>query len=89
MPQDFLAEMLEARERVEEARAGRPDDAAVLADDFGKRYDGLMAEVGALLGRLEALPPDDPARAGLLTGTRQRLNAAKYVRGLIRDLNAE
>lgn len=89
MPQAFLAEMLEARERVEEARVGCPDDAAVLADDFGKRYDGLLAEVAGLFTRLEARPAGDPGRPALLAHIRQLLNAAKYIRGLVRDLNAE
>jgi molecular chaperone HscB len=89
MPQAFLAEMLEARERVEEARVGCPDDAAVLADDFGKRYDTLLADVAALYDRVEALPAGDPGRPGLLAQIRRVLNATKYVRGLIRDLNAE
>ena len=89
MPPAFLAEMLEARERIEESRAGCPDDAAMLAAEFDKRYDGLLAEVDGLLDRLQALPPDDAGRAGLFTQIRGQLNAAKYVRGLIRDLNAE
>jgi molecular chaperone HscB len=89
MPPAFLAEMLEARERIEESRAGCPDDAAMLAAEFDKRYDGILADVNSLLDRLQALPPGDAGRAELFTQIRGQLNAAKYVRGLIRDLNAE
>jgi hypothetical protein len=38
---------------------------------------------------LAALPAGDPARANLLAAVRGQLNAARYVRGLIRDLGAE
>ena len=89
MPPAFLAEMLEARERIEESRAGCPDDAAMLAAEFDKRYDGLLAEVGSLLDRVHGLPINDAARPGLLARIRGELNSAKYVRGLIRDLDAE
>jgi molecular chaperone HscB len=89
MPPAFLAEMLEARERIEETRAGCPDDAAVLAAEFEKRYDGLLTEIGGLLDRLQALPHGDASRAGLLVQIRGQLNAAKYVRGLLRDLHAD
>jgi molecular chaperone HscB len=89
MPAAFLAEMLELREQVEEARAGCPDDAAVLADDFGRRYDGLLAGIGEELAQLGRLPVGDPARPRLLAEIRSLLNAAKFVRGLIRDLHAD
>jgi molecular chaperone HscB len=89
MPPAFLAEMLEARERIEETRVGCPDDAAVLAAEFDKRYDGILASAAKLLDRVQALTAGDAARANLLTQIRGELNSAKYVRGLIRDFNAE
>ena len=89
MPSAFLSEMLEARERIEEARAGCPDDAAILAAEFDKRYEGLLGEVGALFDRLGQLKADDPARGTVLGQIRGLLNATKYVRGLIRDLHAD
>src|SRR3954449_3397296 len=57
MPAAFLAEMLELRERVEEARAGGPDNpaAAQLAAEFGARYDGLLREVGGRFAEFEWL----------------------------------
>jgi len=89
LPTAFLAEMLEARERIEEARFGCPDDAAVLAAEFEKRYDGLLVEVQSDFDRLAQLSPRDPERYPILAHLRGILNAAKYVRGLIRDLHAE
>lgn len=89
MPAAFLAEMLELREQVEEARAGCPDDTAVLADDFGRRYDGLLSGIGEKFAHVERRPAGDPARPRLLAEIRGLLNAAKFVRGLIRDLHAD
>jgi molecular chaperone HscB len=89
MPPAFLAEMLEARERIEETRTGCPDDAKMLGADFDKQYDDLLAQVADRLDRLAHLPTGDAARATLLSETRGLLNAAKYVRGLIRDLHAD
>lgn len=92
MPPAFLAEMLEARERVEEARAGGNTCSRAVADlgeEFAARYAGLMDEVAAKFAELEALPADDPKRPNLRVALRGLLNAAKYVRGLTRDLNAE
>jgi molecular chaperone HscB len=89
MPPVFLAEMLEARERIEEARVGCPDDASALAAEFDKRYDDLLADVAGLFDRLTRLPAGDAARAIVLSQIRGQLNAAKYVRGLIRDLHAD
>jgi molecular chaperone HscB len=89
MPPEFLAEMLEAREEIEQARAGCPDDAAVLEAAFGARFDAIMGEVGALFAKSQPLPPDDPERVNLRRQIRGLLNAARYVRGLLRDLHAE
>ena len=84
MPPAFLAEMLEAREQVEEAR-GNPGATARLEAAFTGQYNELMAQVGGAFGRLEIGPP----AANLLAQVRGLLNAAKYVRGLLRDLNAD
>ena len=87
MPMAFLAEMLDLREQIETARqAGGLD---TLAADFAARYDGLIATVGDLFRRCETVAPDSPDRANLLKQVRASLNAAKYVRGLIRDLHSE
>ena len=87
MPMAFLVEMLDLREQVETARGtGRLEE---LAADFAARHDGLLATVGDLFRRYEAAGPESPDRANLLRQVRASLNAAKYVRGLIRDLHSE
>src|SRR5262245_16398343 len=58
MPPAFLAEMLEARERVEEARAGGNVCSQVLVDlgeEFATRYSALLADVADCFDRLESL----------------------------------
>ncbi|MFO0802552.1 MAG: Fe-S protein assembly co-chaperone HscB [Gemmataceae bacterium] len=80
MPAAFLMEMLEARERVEEVTAGNNacDSAkAELLSEFQSRYDELLADVAAEFAY--------PAPA--LATIREKLNAAKYVKGLIRDVD--
>ncbi len=88
MPAAFLAEMLEAREQIEEARG---EVAAInhLDTEFTERFDGLMEQVGKLFENFEQLPERDPHRANLLPQIRGQLNAVKYVRGLLRDLHAD
>lgn len=88
MPPAFLAEMLDAREEIEQAR-GNEAKTERLASTFAERYDKLMGEVAGLFQQREGLPGNDPNRANLLGRIRGLLNAAKYVRGLIRDLHAE
>src|SRR5262245_61178904 len=88
MPPAFLAEMLEAREQVEQSR-GKTAEVAKLDAEFAGRFGGLMAQVAGLFTRYEQLPAGDAQRANLLPQIRSLLNAAKYVRGLLRDLHAD
>ncbi len=92
MPQAFLAEMLDARERVEETRGGGTrDESAVsaLEAEFAVRYDAILGEVADRLAAAADLPAGTAERATALSEVRGLLNAAKYVRGLLRDLHAD
>jgi molecular chaperone HscB len=88
VPPAFLAEMLEAREEVEAAR-GNEARTRALESAFTARFDTLTGEVASHFVALDALRESDTGRANLLVKVRACLNAARYVRGLIWDLNAE
>ncbi|MDY3560310.1 Fe-S protein assembly co-chaperone HscB [Gemmata sp. JC673] len=88
MPPAFLAEMLDAREELEAAR-GSPTKTEQLEQAFGSRLAGILDDVAAAFGRLEPVAAGSPERVNLLARIRGLLNAARYIRGLIRDLNAE
>jgi molecular chaperone HscB len=81
IPPAFLAEMLDAREAIEVAR-GKPAVLGRLESEFRGRYDRLMNEVAAAF----AAPRLDGAGTLKVRGL---LNAAKYVQGLLRDLNSD
>jgi molecular chaperone HscB len=87
MPGAFLAEMLEAREQVEQAR-GKPAEVAKLDAEFTKRFDALMQRIAAIFANLERSSTNTSRESALLE-IRTLLNAAKYVRGLLRDLHAD
>lgn len=89
MPPAFLAEVLELREQLESALAARGNRLDELAADFDRRYNELLVTVGGLFAQLETTAENSPARANLLQQIRASLNAAKYVRGLIRDLHSD
>lgn len=88
VPPAFLAEMLDAREEVEAAR-GNAARSRALESAFAARFDTLMSEAAAHFAALDGLSESDAGRANLLALVRASLNAAKYVRGLIRDLTAD
>jgi len=92
LPPGFLAEMLEARERVEMAR-GNPAEMAQLATEFETQFEGILKQVREGFARLASTEASEasnaPEAANLLTGIRGLLNAAKYVRGLLRDIQAD
>ena len=88
LPQNFLAEMLEAREEIELAH-GSPAKVAGLDEKFSKRSAKLVEQIGNAFARYESLSPEDSERANLRAQVRGLLNAAKYVSGLLRDLQAD
>lgn len=94
MPPAFLEAMLEAREQVEEARTAAANSpcgqrVAELQEEFTTHSAVLTDDIAGRFAELEKRPADDPGRPNLHREVRGLLNAAKYVRGLIRDLNAD
>jgi molecular chaperone HscB len=85
----FLMEMLELRERIEEARGAGSTAAPGLQQELADRRAALLGEVAEQFARYEALPATGAARAGLLVRVRQLLNATRYVQNLLRDLQAD
>jgi molecular chaperone HscB len=82
MPAEFLEEMLELRMEI----AGlTPESPAAIAMEkqLRERRDEMLQQVGTIL---ESLTPDN--RTAQLAAARRKLNAAKYVQNLLRDLRA-
>jgi molecular chaperone HscB len=84
----FLGETLELREEIETLRETGGDRSA-MERQLTERQDEQLREVAERFARLEELPEGDGRLAGLLKEVRQRLNALKYVQGLLRDLRAD
>ena len=79
MPPVFLMEMLELREQIEQAIGPAK---AKIETELVERENAIFAGIAKSFENCE--PP--PADAALLKGIRRELNAAKYLRGLLRDL---
>lgn len=79
----FLEEMLDLRMQIEEARAAGPTTPATgnLQRTLTQRYDDLLAAV--------ALDFERDTSPTVFAGIRQRLNALRYIQGLLRDLQAD
>lgn len=79
MPQEFLSETLELRMQLEELKDLK-DQAGLdqLENDLLQRKKKMLQEVGKLFG--------ESSVGDHLRTIRQKLNALKYVQGLIRDL---
>jgi molecular chaperone HscB len=86
MPHAFLAEMLDLREQIEEARAAGQTDR--LAVEFAGREAALREEITQLFATY-AEQADEFGRMSLLREVRARLNAVKYIRRLTADLTAD
>jgi molecular chaperone HscB len=83
MPPEFLEEMLELRMEIEELKT-EPESPqrAAMEQRLKERREAMLGEVQADFAKLAA-GGDKPA---LLRSIRRRLNALKYVRNLLRDL---
>ncbi len=83
MPPEFLEEMLELRMEIEELKMEAASPArSAMEKRLTERRETMLSEVGADFGKLAA-GGDKPA---ILQSIRRRLNALKYVRNLLRDL---
>ena|SRR5579883_383050 len=88
LDQVFLMEMMDLRERIEEAK-GSGQGLAAIEDDLSARLAGLADRLADEFAGLEALPESAPERAGRLVRVRRHLNAAKTLQSLLRDVQAD
>jgi molecular chaperone HscB len=87
LPTVFLMDVLDAREQIEQARGNRVKLERLEAH-FVDRYNKQLDTVAELFGRVATIPTGAD-RTALFKQIRAILNAAKYVRGLIRDLHSD
>jgi molecular chaperone HscB len=90
LEQAFLMEMLDLRERIEQARASadRAGVAAIEGELTAMQADRVQQAAG-LFDRLDELPQDHPDRTRLMAEIRRGLNAVKTIQTLLRDLRAD
>ena len=77
---------------IEELReTGQPDSPATAAMEHQllRRRDALLREVADRFEKLEPTIAEAKPRQPLLRATREFLNAARYIQGLLRDLRAD
>ncbi len=84
LDQGFLMEMMEFRERIEEARA-EPERLQEIEAELTARLAEFATEIGNQFTKLELGTDLPPTRLGI----RKTLNAAKTIQSLLRDLRAE
>ncbi len=90
LDQGFLMDMLDVRERIEEARAsGDAVARSAIEADLAARQAERMGEVARQFDRLDELAEGDPARPARLAEIRRGLNAVKTIQSLLRDLRLD
>jgi molecular chaperone HscB len=92
MTPEFLEEMLELRMEIEELRETGDRDSpgiAAMERQLVQRRERLIEDLACCFAHLESLPAESNERQEDLLRIRQTLNAAKYIQGLLRDLQAD
>ncbi|HET6575103.1 MAG TPA: Fe-S protein assembly co-chaperone HscB [Fimbriiglobus sp.] len=90
LDQAFLMEMLDLRERIEQARASadRAGVAAIEGELAAMQADRVRQAAG-LFDRLDELPLGHPDRPRVMAEIRRGLNAVKTIQSLLRDLRLD
>jgi molecular chaperone HscB len=88
--QDFLMEMMELRERIEEAKGSGPcsEDLNQVRVELEGWEENLIDRIKHALDTVDSLAADSTERSNSLTQIRHNLNALKTVRSLTRELEA-
>ena len=90
LDQAFLMDMLDLRERIEQARSAADwAGVAAIEGELAAMQADRVRQASGLFDRLDDLPQDHPDRPRLMTDIRHGLNAVKTIRTLLRDLRAD
>jgi molecular chaperone HscB len=90
LDQAFLMDMLDLRERIEQARASADlAGVAVIEGELAAMKADRVRQAAGLFDRLDELPQDHPDRQRLMTDIRHGLNAVKTIQTLLRDLRTD
>ena len=90
LDQNFLMDMLDMRERIEEARgSGNTTAIRSLETELAGIQKHRIHEIASQFDRFDSLPIDHAERAILLVEIRRGLNAVRTIQSLIRDLNKD
>lgn len=87
----FLEEMLDLRMEIEELRSAGPESPGrvALEEQLRQRQEAIVADLTQAFAKLTVLPEESASRRPVLLEVRQMLNMARYVQGLLRDLQAD
>lgn len=91
LDQTFLLEMMDLRERIDEAKAGGEDlsDENLFETELVERENDHLAWIAGEFDRLDKSPADDPNRADHLINIRRSLNAMKTIQSLLHDMRMD